>query len=97
MNPNKVRRDRLSSLTDLPNIGPAMAEDLRLLGFDRPEQLAGQDPLALFDRLCELTGARQDPCILDVFVSVIRFMDGDEPRPWWFFTPERNHPAVPRT
>ncbi|NLW82674.1 MAG: mitomycin resistance protein [Desulfovibrionales bacterium] len=97
MNPNKVRRDRLSSLTDLPNIGPAMAEDLRLLGFDRPEQLAGQDPLALFDRLCELTGARQDPCILDVFVSVIRFMDGDDPRPWWFFTPERKNPSVPRT
>ena len=41
MNPSKVRRDRLSALTDLPNIGPAMAADLRLLGFERPEQLAG--------------------------------------------------------
>ena len=25
MNPSKVRRDRLVQLTDLPNIGPAMA------------------------------------------------------------------------
>ena len=89
MNPAKVRRDRLFLLTDLPNIGPAMARDLRLLGFERPAQLVGQDPQALYDRLCGLTGVRQDPCVLDVFVSVTRFMDGEEPRPWWHYTPER--------
>jgi hypothetical protein len=66
-----------------------MAQDLRLLGFERPAQLAGQDPHALYDRLCVLTGTRQDPCVLDVLVSVTRFMDGDEPRPWWQYTPER--------
>ncbi|MGE4441667.1 MAG: helix-hairpin-helix domain-containing protein [Desulfomicrobium sp.] len=89
MNPAKVRRDRLLALTDLPNIGPAMARDLRLLGFEHPGQLAGQDPQTLYDRLCELTGVRQDPCVLDVLVSVTRFMDGEEPKPWWHFTPER--------
>ena len=89
MNPSKVSRDRLVTLTDLPNIGPAMARDLRLLGFDHPSQLAGQDPQALYDRLSELTGVRQDPCVLDVLVSVTRFMDGEEPRPWWHYTPER--------
>jgi hypothetical protein len=89
VNPSKVRRDRLSALTDLPNIGPAMARDLRLLGFVRPEQLAGQNPQALYDRLCQLTHSRQDPCVLDVLVSVTKFMDGEEPRPWWEYTPER--------
>ena len=89
MNPAKVKRDRLIALTDLPNIGPAMARDLQLLGFEHPGQLAGQNPQALYDRLCALTGVRQDPCVLDVFVSVTRFMDGDEPRPWWHYTPER--------
>ncbi len=89
MNPSKVRRDRLSTLTDLPNIGPAMAADLRLLGFEHPQQLAGQNPKDLYDRLCQLTQTRQDPCVLDVFVSVTRFMDGEEPRPWWHYTPER--------
>lgn len=89
MNPSKVRRSQLESLTDLPNIGPAMARDLRLLGFEQPGQLAGQDPQRLYERLCFLTGVRQDPCVLDVFVSVTRFMDGEEPRPWWFYTPER--------
>ena len=89
MNPSKVSRDRLETLTDQPNIGPALARDLRLLGFDHPAQLAGQDPQALYDRLGELTGVRQDPCVLDVLVSVTRFMNGEEPRPWWHYTPER--------
>jgi Pathogenicity locus. len=61
VNPSKVRRDRLLALTDLPNIGPAMARDLRLLGFERPEQLAGQNPQALYDRLCILTKAASGP------------------------------------
>lgn len=89
MNPSKVGRHRLETLTDLPNIGPAMAADLRLLGFYHPSQLTCQNPQALYDRLCELTGVRQDPCVLDVLVSVTRFMDGEEPRPWWHYTPER--------
>ncbi|GAB6112006.1 helix-hairpin-helix domain-containing protein [Desulfomicrobium salsuginis] len=94
MNPSKVSRDRLETLTDLPNIGPAMARDLRLLGFDHPSQLAGQDPQTLYDRLSKLTGVRQDPCVLDVLVSVTRFMDGEEPRPWWHYTPERKNRPI---
>lgn len=31
MNPAKVDRNRLARLEDLPNIGPAIARDLRLL------------------------------------------------------------------
>lgn len=89
MHPAKVCRDLLLHLTDLPNVGPATARDLRLLDFDHPAQLAGQDPRELYERLCELSGTRLDPCVLDVLVSVVRFMDGEEPRPWWHYTPER--------
>ena len=32
---------------------------------------------------------RHDPCVLDVFMSITRFMDGDPPRPWWDYTAER--------
>jgi hypothetical protein len=32
MHPDKVRREQISQLTDLPNIGPSLAGDLRLLG-----------------------------------------------------------------
>ena len=89
MHPAKVRRDRLHDLTDLPNIGRAMAEDLRLLGVHRPEQLKGLDPLEMYERLQAVTGKRQDPCVLDVFLSVTRFMNGEAPRCWWEYTLER--------
>jgi hypothetical protein len=89
MNPSKVVRERVRKLTDLPNIGPAMAADLILLGIDVPGKLAGRDPRKLYDALCERTGFRHDPCVLDTLISVVRFMDGDEPRPWWAYTAER--------
>lgn len=89
MNPAKVVRERVKALTDLPNIGRAMAEDLLLLGIERPAQLKGRDPYALYAELCVATGQRQDPCVLDTFISITRFMDGGEPRPWWAYTAER--------
>jgi hypothetical protein len=89
MHPSKVDRDRLNKLTDLPNVGPAIAEDLHLLGIHEPRQLEGQSPFQMYERLSEKTGVRQDPCLLDVFISVTRFMNGQEPRLWWEFTTER--------
>lgn len=89
MNPAKVDRRYLRQLTDLPNIGPAMAADLRRIGIERPAQLAGRDPYALYEQLCAATARRHDPCVLDVFISITRFVDGEAPQPWWAYTAER--------
>ena len=86
----------LARLEDLPNVGPATAGDLRLLGLRRPEQLVGQDPYRLYDRLCARTGARQDPCVYDVFISVVRYMEGAPARPWWHYTAERKRTLAKR-
>lgn len=89
MHPDKVARDDVRRFTDLPNIGPAMARDFARLGFDRPQQLAGADPLALYASLCEATGRHQDPCVLDTMMSVTDFLGGGKARPWWHYTAER--------
>jgi hypothetical protein len=89
MNPRKVRRELVRKLEDLPNIGPAMARDLRLLGIRAPEQLCQQDAYEMYVSLCETTGRRQDPCVIDVFLSIVHFARGGEARPWWAFTAER--------
>ncbi len=89
MNPAKVDHARLVTLTDLPNVGPACAQDLKLLGIHEPGQLVGRSPFEMYEMLCEKTGLRHDPCVIDVFMSVTRFMAGEEARPWWYFTPER--------
>ncbi|SMQ97489.1 mitomycin resistance protein [Xanthomonas fragariae] len=30
-----------------------------------------------------------DPCVIDVFLSIVRFMEGEAPQPWWAFSKER--------
>jgi hypothetical protein len=89
MHPAKVKRGRVKRFTDLPNVGPAFAGDLKLLGFTTPDQLRGQDPLDLYQRLARKTGVRQDPCVLDTFMSLTDFMNGAPPRTWWSYTKER--------
>ena len=89
MNPRKVDRCKASKLTDLPNIGPAMARDLELIGIRVPKDLVGRDPLELYKLLCERTGVRQDPCVLDTFMSITDYVGGGEPRSWWTYSDER--------
>ncbi len=79
----------MKQLTDLPNVGKAIANDLRMLGFHSPAQLASENPFEMYERLCRKTGQRHDPCVIDVFMSITEFMKGEPPRPWWEFTETR--------
>ncbi len=89
MNPSKVDRSRISVLTDLPNVGPACAQDLRCIGIDEPGKLHGRDAYDMYTLLCVQTGQIHDPCVIDVFLSITRFVEGAPAQPWWAFTAER--------
>jgi len=84
-------RNTVSKLDALPNIGKAIMADLQLLGVNHPKELIGQDAFVLYDKLNTLTGKKHDPCVIDVFLSVIDFMEGGESKPWWTFTEQRKH------
>ncbi|WP_230411332.1 helix-hairpin-helix domain-containing protein [Collimonas humicola] len=87
--PKYLERDAVVELEDLPNIGKAGAADLRCIGILQPAQLIGKSPLQMYEKLCSTTGARHDPCVIDVFMSAVRYMEGAEPLPWWSYTAER--------
>jgi len=89
VNPKKVIRGNVSKLTDLPNVGKTVAADLARIGIISPDQLRGEDPYDLYVRFCEAFGEKQDPCMLDVLMSITDFMDGGDARVWWDYTPER--------
>jgi hypothetical protein len=76
-------------LEQLPNIGPSLADDLRLIGVKYPGELRGRDPFVLYQNLCAKTGKRQDPCVLDTFMAATDFMRGAAPSPWWHYTAQR--------
>jgi hypothetical protein len=87
--PKASTADECRSLEQLPNVGPAMAADLRLLGIHTPQALKGRDGLQLYRALCVATGQRQDPCVLDTLLAVVDFMHGAPPAPWWAYTARR--------
>jgi len=91
-----ISRLRMTALEDLPNVGPAIAADFIRLGIRAPRELAGRDPYALYAELNRVTGMRHDPCVLDTFISVVRFMDGAPARPWWKYTAERKRTLAKR-
>ena len=82
-------REMVSRLEELPNIGKAIAEDLRVIGIDHPVKLIGKDAFDLYEVLNRVTGRKQDPCVIDVFMAAVHFMEGGDPLPWWSFTDER--------
>ena len=82
-------RSNIKKLQGIPNVGKAIEKDLILLGIKEPIELAGRDPYQMYHDLCNVTGIRQDPCVIDVFISAVRYMEGGPARKWWEFTDER--------
>jgi len=79
----------LTRLEEIPNVGPAIAGDLRQLGITSPGDLVGRDPYGMYADLCHITGQHHDPCLLDTFIAAVRFMEGEPQKPWWKYTAER--------
>ena len=91
-----VRAAEALALEQIPNIGPALARDLRMIGITAPRQLKRRRALNLYRDLSIAKGARQDPCVLDTFIAAVDFMNGGAPAPWFSFTAarKRRHPDL---
>ncbi|TVS02411.1 MAG: mitomycin resistance protein [Cyanobium sp. PLM2.Bin73] len=59
MNPRRCSRQQLEQLTDLPNVGPAMAAALQSLGYQTPAELGGCDAFLSIQRF--LAGEAPQP------------------------------------
>lgn len=86
----KAIHARLATVLEaIPNVGASIARDVRSIGIKQPRDLVGRNPHSLYQALCDRTRTRQDPCVLDTFISAVRFMEGAPARPWWSYTAER--------
>ena len=92
-----VSRTDITRLQQIPNVGPSIAANLWLIGITSPQDLLGKVPYALYEDLCRTTGTRHDPCVMDVFISAVRYMAGEPAQPWWKFTAERKEYLAART
>ena|SRR5215467_13140324 len=80
-------------LGDLISVGPAMLRDFELLGIRSVAQLAKSSPRRMYQRLCEITGERQDICCFDVFQAAVAQARNPRLPPqkcvWWYWSRKR--------
>ena len=75
-----------SAFQVIPGIGPSMARDLHDLEFSTVDDLRGQDPEAMYQRLMNLRGCYIDRCVLYVFREAVYYAEnGRDPEKlkWW--------------
>jgi hypothetical protein len=82
-------RKEIKRLRDIPNIGESIEQKLVLLGIKQPLDLVGRDPYQMYSDLCRTTGQEYDPCVIDIFISAVRYMQGGPAKKWWEYTSER--------
>ena len=75
-----------TDLQTIPGVGPRVSEAFHDLGIDSVEELVGQSPRALYERM-QLREGPQDRCVLYVFRCAVYFAEHPEPDPelllWW--------------
>src|SRR5215211_6171827 len=80
-------------LRDLAGVGRAVEADFRMLNVQTVAELAECNGDELYRRLCEVTGTRQDPCVLDTLrCAVAQARDSllaPEQRNWWWWSRQR--------
>lgn len=77
----------LKDLTQIPGIGPRLAEDFIALEIQRVTELRGQSPEQLYEKLCTLRNRREDRCVLYAFRCAVYFATEAKPKAellkWW--------------
>lgn len=76
-------------LYSLMNVGKATLRDLELLNIKNIETLAKQEATDLYIKIQKITKQRHDPCVWDVFASIINEAKTGEKTRWWEWTKVR--------
>lgn len=77
------------TLQTIPGIGPKLEKELKVLGYESVEQLAGVDPEQMYQRLTQLRGRHIDRCVLYAFRCAVYFASNTVHDPeklkWWYW------------
>jgi hypothetical protein len=77
----------LKELQQIPGVGKAISLDMWQMGIRSVDDLQGQNPEELYERLCAQKGVQVDRCMLYVFRCAVYYAATDNPAPellkWW--------------
>jgi len=90
-----MKNKSTSELLQIPGIGPSICQDLHEIGIFKINDLVGQSPQSLYDRLCQVRNAAIDRCVLYVFRCAVYFAENKQPDPellkWWRWKDQPDH------
>jgi hypothetical protein len=76
-------------LCRIPGVGEKLAQMLSALGYARVDDLRGEDPEQMYQRLMALRGEHVDRCVLYVFRCAVYFASNRVHEPqklkWWYW------------
>lgn len=83
---NSHHKDELQRI---PGVGPRMSADFRELGIHAIHDLKNKNPRQLYERLCNISGTRLDPCVLYAIRCAVYFASSTTHQPeklkWWYW------------
>jgi hypothetical protein len=86
-----MQRTNIRRIQEIPNVGKATEKYLNIIGINSPKQIIGKDPYKMYNEICSVTNQMHDSCVIDVFISAVRYMEGGPAKKWWEFTAERKN------
>ncbi len=75
-----------SNFGAIPGVGPSIAHDIEILGFNKVDDLKNQDAEQMYEKLMQLQGTHIDRCVLYVFRCAIYYAEGGSDAKklkWW--------------
>jgi hypothetical protein len=82
--------DSLKELQRVPGVGKKLSKDLLDLGYHSLEELQGENPEEMYEKLSALRGRHIDRCVLYVFRTAVYFAENSIHEPkllkWWNWT-----------
>ena len=83
----------MKELQEIPGVGKKLAGDLADLGYHSVEELKGESPEEIYQRLSTLRGRHIDRCVLYVFRLAVYFAGNSvheqELLKWWNWTDKK--------
>ena len=68
----------IKALEKIPGVGKVIAQDFMAIGIKSYDDLKGQEPEQLYERLCDYKATRVDRCMLYVFRCAVYWASNDE-------------------
>jgi hypothetical protein len=84
-----MKQLKTKDLEQIPGVGKKIAREMQNIGIHSINELEGQDPQKLYQKLCDVKASPPDRCMLYVMRCAVYYASNTEHDPellkWWYW------------